>query len=515
MQLLRRRHLWLKCSITLLLVLFFGLDLDAEEIQPDPSITENSSVDVERQVWPLLRNHCLRCHGPEREDGGFRVDTISHIRDGGHTGLPILGEPREGRAIEGEFMKRLRSDDPQYRMPKERLPLPEHEIELLETWIRDGANWPAGGVIRSATLVQSSATAKPLSIWQRLNQWMSNRFDEIIAVRERIKLLQWPAILFLIVIFGLERRKKQLKAIDHGDGSTKRLSLLDRIAVNALAANYLNGLLVIVIGGFVLYILSAPTDRSSFNQARSTVNRSSGSAVASPAPYRPHHPRRLGGVYYRGNDERSKALFNGGYYRTATMILSLRDESNRELRWGDQCSGDLFITVEIQRAPFATPALFTDEIMNNCWLSMAASQVTDSATKLDKARAFFSEVEDGERWIASYPIGSPNRLDDVPADASEWKSGRLVGRVDVVSSGWVHFAILFDLTQIDGRIDSGSDLWMGAVVKPSNFVIPSEGTILVTEWFDFLPIPEITEPNSLDPLLLGIPEHAPDVPSHQ
>src|SRR5262249_22020177 len=38
---------------------------------------------------------------------------------------------------------------------------------------------------------------------------------------------------------------------------------------------------------------------------------------------RPKHPPRMSGEYYRGNDERNAALFNGGFYRTCTLRVGL------------------------------------------------------------------------------------------------------------------------------------------------------------------------------------------------
>ena len=33
--------------------------------------------DFKSKVRPFFRLHCIRCHGPDREEGGVRVDEIS------------------------------------------------------------------------------------------------------------------------------------------------------------------------------------------------------------------------------------------------------------------------------------------------------------------------------------------------------------------------------------------------------------------------------------------------------
>ena len=68
-------------------------------------------------------------------------------------------------------------------------------------------------------------------------------------------------------------------------------------------------------------------------------------------PVYPMHPKRLGGIYYRGNDERSPELFNGGFYRTATLEVWLSDAAGNHLQWNDEIADrNLFITFAINRA---------------------------------------------------------------------------------------------------------------------------------------------------------------------
>jgi YHS domain-containing protein len=42
-----------------------------------------------------------------------------------------------------------------------------------------------------------------------------------------------------------------------------------------------------------------------------------------PVPAKPPVPKRLKATFYRGNDERSPRLFNGGHYRTCTFQVAL------------------------------------------------------------------------------------------------------------------------------------------------------------------------------------------------
>ena len=91
---------------------------------------------------------------------------------------------------------------------------------------------------------------------------------------------------------------------------------------------------------------------------------------------------------------------------------------------------------------------------------------------------------------------------------------RYLGGIDLCNAGGQpHYGIRCDITVREGRIDAASEMWMGATFVTSNVVIPQDGKIPLREWFDFVPIPEITQENSKDPDLLGITEHLNDAAS--
>ena len=72
-----------------------------------------------------------------------------------------------------------------------------------------------------------------------------------------------------------------------------------------------------------------------------------------PLPPHPLHPPRLGGKYYRGNDERDPLLFNSGFYRTATIDLNLVNSAGNRVEWESDTNGDLSVEIRIQRAPLS------------------------------------------------------------------------------------------------------------------------------------------------------------------
>lgn len=95
-------------------------------------------VDYSTEIKPILNKHCITCHGGVKKNGGFSVlfeEEAFAITESGHAAI-IPGDPNGS-----ELIKRLTANDPELRMPYEKEPLSTEEIDLLKTWIKQGAKW--------------------------------------------------------------------------------------------------------------------------------------------------------------------------------------------------------------------------------------------------------------------------------------------------------------------------------------------------------------------------------------
>jgi len=95
-------------------------------------------VDYSTQIKPILNKNCITCHGGVKKNGGFSVlfeEEAFAITESGHAAI-IPGDPNGS-----ELIKRLTASDPELRMPYEKEPLSTEEIDLLKTWIKQGAKW--------------------------------------------------------------------------------------------------------------------------------------------------------------------------------------------------------------------------------------------------------------------------------------------------------------------------------------------------------------------------------------
>jgi len=112
-----------------------------------------ASATFSESVAPILQDHCASCHGPKRQKGGLRIDSVPGILQGGEDG-PVV---RPGDAPGSELVRRitLPADDDD-RMPSDdKPPLSAPDIALLKSWIAAGA--PPVAVFDSARFAPAAA----------------------------------------------------------------------------------------------------------------------------------------------------------------------------------------------------------------------------------------------------------------------------------------------------------------------------------------------------------------------
>ncbi len=100
---------------------------------------EEPAIDFGQQIAPIL-NGCLRCHGPDKQQGGLRFDAGPDGAKAADSGEPAVVP---GKAAESALVRRVTSTDDAERMPPEGDPLTAEQIALLRRWIDAGAAWPA------------------------------------------------------------------------------------------------------------------------------------------------------------------------------------------------------------------------------------------------------------------------------------------------------------------------------------------------------------------------------------
>ncbi len=102
----------------------------------------------EKHVRPLLAEHCVGCHGPEKQKGGLRLDSKAGWQTGGDAGPAVV----PGNPDASLLLKAVRGAAGVERMPPKGK-LPDAAIAALTKWVKDGAPDPrVGGAAASAAM---------------------------------------------------------------------------------------------------------------------------------------------------------------------------------------------------------------------------------------------------------------------------------------------------------------------------------------------------------------------------
>lgn len=113
-----------------------------EPIQEDSadSATEEAIQLFENRVFPLLKQHCFRCHGAtEKVRGGFVLTNREDLFAGGDSGEAI----DSGSLLESLLVSAINYED--LEMPPAGK-LPQADIDAIIRWIELGAPWTTDGV---------------------------------------------------------------------------------------------------------------------------------------------------------------------------------------------------------------------------------------------------------------------------------------------------------------------------------------------------------------------------------
>ena len=126
-------------------------------------------VDFAKDIQPIFQQNCIKCHGPEKQKGKYRLDSKAAAFKETDTG-PTLAA---GAADKSDLYRRITlpkgHDD---IMPNEGDPLTKAQTDLIRDWINQGAVWSAAGASVKAgaaapSVSQRAADFKPSAAEQK------------------------------------------------------------------------------------------------------------------------------------------------------------------------------------------------------------------------------------------------------------------------------------------------------------------------------------------------------------
>jgi hypothetical protein len=126
-------RLRLLCRILLLTIALARCSAPAAAQAPPAA----AAVDYQRDIRPILSNHCFPCHGTDQESR--QADLRLDQRDAALAHGAIL----PGNAADSPLLQRVLSSDPEQHMPPAEFnkPLNQTQQDLLQRWIQQGAEY--------------------------------------------------------------------------------------------------------------------------------------------------------------------------------------------------------------------------------------------------------------------------------------------------------------------------------------------------------------------------------------
>ena len=124
----------MKTLLTIFLLLLSSSLLLADE---QPTFTAAQLEHFEKQIRPILVEHCYSCHQGEKFKGGLLLHSRAAILKGGDSGPAAIS----GNAAESELIKAVNYEPDGYQMPPKGKLSPE-QIKLLTAWVQEGLPWP-------------------------------------------------------------------------------------------------------------------------------------------------------------------------------------------------------------------------------------------------------------------------------------------------------------------------------------------------------------------------------------
>jgi len=93
-------------------------------------------------VQALLRSKCISCHGPEKQEGNLRLDSLAAMQQGGDRGKAVT--PQDSKA--SLLIQAVDGSIADLQMPPKQ-PLSAAQVQLLTDWVTAGAYWPESPLV--------------------------------------------------------------------------------------------------------------------------------------------------------------------------------------------------------------------------------------------------------------------------------------------------------------------------------------------------------------------------------
>lgn len=102
-----------------------------------PAASDKKGLTYAKEIKPIFEKSCFGCHGPEKQKGKLRFDSLDAALKGSENGKVL--EP--GKSDKSPLLALIARLDPDAAMPPDGKgdPLTKEQIGLIRAWIEQGA----------------------------------------------------------------------------------------------------------------------------------------------------------------------------------------------------------------------------------------------------------------------------------------------------------------------------------------------------------------------------------------
>ncbi len=113
--------------------------------------TAAQKADYVKVIQPMFDAHCVSCHGPKKEKGKLRLDTLEATLKGGKNPTFVIGRPNDSMLLARVFLDRTAGD---VMPPKAEHPMTEKQKEAIYAFVE---GQPIADELAKAALADTKA----------------------------------------------------------------------------------------------------------------------------------------------------------------------------------------------------------------------------------------------------------------------------------------------------------------------------------------------------------------------
>jgi hypothetical protein len=186
----------------------------------------SAKIDFNREIRPILSEHCFACHGLDDPQGGLRLDFAEFAYKGGKSGFPAI---TPGDLEESEILHRVVSTEEDDQMPPKGEPLKPEQIKLLRQWIASGAEYAMHWAYVAPQRTTLPKVEKKDFVKTPIDHFILSKLEEKEwAPSEPEKKEKWIRRVSL-GLTGLPPTLQEFENFVHDDSSRAREKVVDRL----------------------------------------------------------------------------------------------------------------------------------------------------------------------------------------------------------------------------------------------------------------------------------------------